>query len=157
MNAFEKEIREKFSQAVEDRGCFIVDVKADSENNITVTIEAMDRSVDLDDCVALDKAFHEIWNQDEKDYSLTMTSAGLDLPFTDLRQYIKAKGTMVEARIKGGKKLIAELTEADESGVCLKYKAKETVEGQKKKVEVEHNEKFSFEQLNSVRPYITFD
>lgn len=157
MNAFEKEIREKFSAAVEARGCFIVDVEVDADNNITVMIEAMDRSIDLEDCVVLDKAFHEIWNQDENDYALTMTSAGLDLPFMDLRQYIKAKGTMVEVQARGGKKFIAELMDADGQGVTLKYKAKEAVEGKKKKVEVEHTETFTFDSINSVRPYITFD
>lgn len=157
MNAFEKEIRQKFSPVVEARGCFIVDVEADSDNNITVMIEAMDRCIDLEDCVVLDKAFHEIWNQDEKDYALTMTSAGLDLPFLDIRQYIKAKGSMVEAQLKGGRKFVAELADVDEQGVTLKYKAKEAVEGKKKKVEVEHVDKFSFEEVNSVRPHITFE
>lgn len=157
MNAFEKEIRQKFSPVVEARGCFIVDVEADSDNNITVMIEAMDRCIDLEDCVVLDKAFHEIWNQDEKDYSLTMTSAGLDLPFLDIRQYIKAKGSMVETQLKGGRKFVAELTDVDEQGVTLKYKAKEAIEGKKKKVEVEHVDKFSFEEVNSVRPHITFE
>ncbi|MCQ2134433.1 MAG: ribosome assembly cofactor RimP [Bacteroidales bacterium] len=157
MNAFEKEIREKFSAAVEARGCFIVDVEADADNNITVMIEAMDRSIDLEDCIALDKVFHEIWNQDEMDYALTMTSAGLDLPFMDLRQYIKAKGTMVEVQAKGGKKFVAELVDADEQGVTVRYKAKEAVEGKKKKVEVEHTDVLPFDQVNSVRPYITFD
>lgn len=157
MNAFEKEIREKFSKCVEERGCFIVDVEASSDNDITVMIEAMDRSIDLEDCVALDKAFHEIWNQDEKDYSLTMTSAGLDMPFMDLRQYIKAKGSKVEVMLKGGRKFVATLEDADENGVTLRYTAKEAVEGKKKKVEVEHLDTIDFSEVNSVRPYITFD
>lgn len=157
MNAFEKEIREKFSAAVEERGCFIVDVCVDSDNNITVTIEALDRCVDLDDCVALDGKFHKIWNQDENDYSLTMSSAGLDQPFTDLRQYAKAKGSEVEVLFKGGKKLIAELADTDESGICLKYKTKESVEGKKKKVETEHLDKFAFGEINTVRPHISME
>lgn len=157
MNAFEKEIRERFSATVEARGCFIVDVEADADNNITVMIEAMDRSIDLEDCVVLDKAFHEIWNQDENDYALTMTSAGLDMPFMDLRQYIKAKGTMVEVQARGGKKFVAELVDADTEGVTLRYKVKEAVEGKKKKVEVEHTDTYTYGQLNSVRPYITFE
>lgn len=157
MNQFEKEIRERFSEVIEERGCFLVDVNVDNDNNITIIIEAMDRSVDLDDCIALDKSFHEIWNQDENDYSLTMTSAGLDLPFMDIRQYIKAKGSMVEVMLKGGKKFIAELSDDNESGVCLKYKVKEAIEGKKKKVEVEHADTFSFDEINIVRPYVTFD
>ena len=102
MNAFEKEIRERFSSKVEERGCFLVDVEVSADNDVTIVIEAMDRNVDLEDCVSLDKSFHEMWDQDAADYSLTVTSAGLDLPFKDLRQYLKAKGEKVEVRFRGG-------------------------------------------------------
>lgn len=157
MNSFEKEIREKFSGAVEERGCFIVNVDVDNDNNIVVVIEAMDRNVVLEDCVALDKLFHEIWNQDENDYSLTMTSAGLDLPFMDIRQYQKAKGSKVEVMLKGGKKFVALLSDVDNEGVTLSYTAKEAVEGKKKKIEVEHSDKFAFDEVNVVRPYVSFE
>lgn len=157
MNPLEKEILEKFTAPVEERGCFIVNVEVDSDRNITVTIEAMDRSIDLEDCVALDKAFHEIWSNDEEDYSLTITSAGLDQPFSDLRQFAKAKGEKVEVRLKGGRKFTATLLDATEEGVTLRYSTKENVEGKKKKVDVVHEETFSFDEVNSVRPSITFE
>ena len=85
-----------------------------------------------------------------------MTSAGLDQPFKVLKQYIKATGTKVEVQLKGGKKLIATLTAADEESITLSYTAKEAVEGKKKKEFVEHNDRFTMDQVNSVRPYIEF-
>ena len=91
-----------------------------------------------------------------EDYSLTVSSAGLDQPFKVLKQFIKAVGTKVEVSLKGGRKMVAELVEADEEGVSLKYSVKEAVEGKKKKELVEHLDRFTMEQINSVRPYIEF-
>ncbi len=157
MNPLEKEIIEKFTKPVEDRGCFIVDAEADGDRNITVTIEAMDRDIDLDDCVALDKVFHEIWDSETEDYSLTITSAGLDRPFSDPRQFTKAKGSLVEVRFKGGRKLKATLVDSDSEGITLRYASRESVPGKKKKEEVTHEDRFPFTEINSVRPEIVFD
>lgn len=157
MNSFEKEIREKLAEAVEARGCFIVDVDVTASDDITVAIEAMDRDIVLEDCVAIDGVFHEIWNQDERDYSLTVTSAGLDMPFKDPRQFTKALGSKVEVLTRDGRKLIATLEEADGESVVLGFTAWEAVEGSKKKVNVEHHDRFSMDMLNSVRPHIEFE
>ena len=157
MNAFEKEIRERFSSKVEERGCFLVDVEVSADNDATIVIEAMDRNVDLEDCVSLDKSFHEMWDQDAADYSLTVTSAGLDLPFKDLRQYLKAKGEKVEVRFRGGRSMTAELLDADEEGMFLRYSVMEVPQGKKKKVAVVHEDRFPFSEINSVRPHVSFD
>ena len=85
-----------------------------------------------------------------------MTSAGLDQPFKVLKQYQKAVGTKVEVQLKGGKKMIATLNAADEESITLNYSVKEAVEGKKKKELVEHNDRFTMDQVNSVRPYIEF-
>ena len=85
-----------------------------------------------------------------------MTSAGLDQPFKVLRQFEKAVGTKVEVQLKGGKKMVALLEAADEESVTLKYSVKEAVEGKKKKELVEHVDRFTMDQVNSVRPFIEF-
>lgn len=157
MNSFEKDIRERFSARVEERGCFLVDAEVSPDNDVTIVVEAMDRSVDLEDCIALDKVFHEMWDQDADDYSLTVTSAGLDLPFKDIRQFIKARGSLVDVLFKGGRKLTATLVDAEEDGVVLRYSAREAVEGRKKKALTEHEDRFGMEEINSVRPHVSFD
>ncbi len=158
MNPLEKEILEKFSRPVEDRGCFIVGVKADADRNITVTVECENRSVDMDDCVELDRVFHEMWNRDEvEDYSLTITSAGLDSPLTDPRQLKKFMGEKVDVRLRGGKKFTAALGEADADGVTLSYTVKEKPEGEKRKVEIQEEEKIPFSEINSIIPHISFE
>ena len=72
------------------------------------------------------------------------------------RQYLKAVGTKVEVQLKGGKKMVAVLEAADEESITLKYSAKEAVEGKKKKELVEHIDRFTMEQVNSVKAFIEF-
>ena len=151
-----KEIREKIGEAVEARGCFIADVTMTADNDIEIAVESAEGTVEMDDCVAIDKAFHEIFDQDVEDYALTVTSAGLDQPFKVLRQYLKAVGSQVDVKFKGGKRLVASLLAATEESITLRYTALEAVEGKKKKEKVEHEEVFSLQEVNSVTPYIEF-
>ena len=138
------------------RGCFIVDISVSKDNDIVLTIESENGKIELDDCVSLSRYFETRFDRETEDYSLTVSSAGLDQPFKVMKQYIKALGTKVEVSLKGGKKMIATLVEADETGITLKYSVKEAVEGKKKKEMVEHVDRFEMEQVNSVRPFIEF-
>ena len=138
------------------RGCFIVDISVSKDNDIILTIEKEEGTIDLDDCVSLSRYFETKFDREAEDYSLTVSSAGLDQPFKVYRQFLKAVGTKVEVLLKGGKKMVATLEAADEESVTLKYVAKEAVEGKKKKELVEHVDRFTMDQVNSVRPYIEF-
>lgn len=138
------------------RGCFIVDLTLSNDNDIVLTLEKESGDMDLEDCVYVNDAFLKLFDKDVEDYSLTVTSAGLDQPFKVPGQFTRAIGSPVEARLKGGRKLTGVLTAADEEGICLRYLQKETVEGKKKKVSVEHEDRFSFEEVNSVVPHIVF-
>ncbi|MDE6872802.1 MAG: ribosome assembly cofactor RimP [Bacteroidales bacterium] len=150
------EIRDAMEGAIVARNCFIVEIKISRDNEIELTIESEEGLVDLDDCVALSRIFEEKFDREKEDYELTVSSAGLDQPFKVMKQYTKAIGTKVEVLLKGGKKIVAELTGADSDGIDLKYTALEAVEGKKKKEKVEHQDRFTFEQVNAVRPHIEF-
>ena len=138
------------------RGCFIVDVSVSKDNDIILTVEKEDGVIELDDCVSLSRFFETKFDREAEDYSLTVSSAGLDQPFKVFRQFVKAIGTKVEASLKGGRKLVALLEAVDEESITLKYSAKESVEGKKKKEIVEHVDRFSMDQVNAVRPFIEF-
>lgn len=139
------------------RGCFLVDAEINADNDIVLTIESEQGFVEMDDCVALSGIFQEKFDRDAEDYSLTVTSAGLDQPFKVLKQFQKAIGSKVDVRIKGGRKLSAILKDADEESITISYMAKEAVEGKKKKVEVEHCDKVMLSEVNSVIPHIEFE
>ena len=142
--------------AVSERGCFIVDVTVSAANDVEIVLEKEEGIVDWNDCAAIDAVVHAAFDQDAEDYALTVSSAGLDRPFKVYRQFLKAVGSKVDVKFKGGRRLVATLTAASEDSVTLQYTALEAVEGKKKKEKVEHEEVCPLADINSVTPYIDF-
>ncbi|MBQ8810105.1 MAG: ribosome assembly cofactor RimP [Bacteroidales bacterium] len=151
------DILDAISGEIVARGCFIVDISVSKDNDIVLTIESENSKIELDDCVSLSRFFETKFDREVEDYSLTVSSAGLDQPFKVFKQYQKALGTKVEVSLKGGKKMVAVLEAADEESITLKYSAKEAVEGKKKKELVEHVDRYTMDQVNAVRPFIEFN
>ena len=149
-------IKDAINDEIVARGCFIVDVSVSKDNDITLTVESENGTIELDDCVSISRYFETKFDREVEDYSLTVSSAGLDQPFKVFRQFAKAVGTKVEVSLKGGKKMVAVLEAADEESITLKYTAKEAVEGKKKKEFVEHVDRYTMDQVNAVRPFIEF-
>lgn len=150
------EIQDAIMPAIVARDCFIVGINISKDNDIELTVEAETGIVTLDDCVEISRAFEGIFDREVEDYSLTVTSAGLDQPFKVLRQFVKAVGSDVEVLLKGGRKLKGTLTAADGESITLKYIAREAVDGKKKKTDVEHEDRFVMSEVNSVKPHIDF-
>ncbi|MBO5876128.1 MAG: ribosome assembly cofactor RimP [Bacteroidales bacterium] len=151
------EIIDAIESEIVARGLYIIEVTVSKDNDVEVTIESEEGKVELEDCVAISRFFETRFDRETEDYSLTVTSAGLDQPFKVLKQYIKAVGKKVEVQLKGGKKMVAALEAADEESITLRYSQKEAVEGKKKKEVVEHVDRFTMDQVNSVRPFIEFN
>lgn len=144
------------ASAVEERGCFLVEVTVSADNDVTIAIEKREGSVDMEDCVAINDVVLAAFDRDVEDFALTVTSAGLDQPFKVQAQFDKAVGSKVEVWLKGGRKLVGELVAADAEAVTVKYVALEAVDGKKKKVKVEHCDALPVAEVNSVRHFIEF-
>lgn len=124
--------------AVSERGCFLVEVTVSKDNDIEIVIEKEEGVVDWEDCAAIDRVMHETFSQDEEDYALTVSSAGLDRPFKVMKQFQKALGSRVDVWLKGGKKVKGVLEAATEESIVVDGAA------------------LPFENINSVRPLIDF-
>lgn len=151
------EIKDAINDEIVARDCFIVDITVSKDNDIILTIESENKTIELEDCVSISRFFETKFDREVEDYSLTVSSAGLDQPFKVFKQFVKAVGSKVEVMLKGGKKMIAVLEAADQESITLKYSVKEAVEGKKKKELVEHVDRFTMDQVNSVKPYIEFN
>jgi ribosome maturation factor RimP len=151
------EIIDAISSEIVARGLYLVEVTVSKDNDVEVTIESEEGKVELEDCVAISRFFETRFDRETEDYSLTVTSAGLDQPFKVFKQFEKAVGKKVEVQLKGGRKMVAVLEAADQESITLKYSQKEAVEGKKKKEIVEHVDRFTMDQVNSVKPFIEFN
>ena len=151
------QIIEKISGAVAQAGCFLVEVKVSKDNDVLVVIEKETGAVDLDDCMQVNDAFLAVFDKDVEDYALTVSSAGLDQPFKVPAQFRKALRSSVEVCLKGGRKLTGTLLEADGERILLRHVTRETEPGGKKKHLVTRETSFPMEEVNSVKPHITFE
>ena len=110
-----------------DNGLFQVDIEISAENDIVITIESYQGSVTLDNCTAIDAAVTGRFNKDMEDYSLTVTSAGLDQPFKVAQQYVKFTGSEVEITLKKGgriKGILSEYCNGGEDGAVQNGQAR---------------------------------
>jgi ribosome maturation factor RimP len=88
----EKEnIAKAIESYLESNSLFLVSVEISKDNDIEIAVDSEGR-VDLSNCVDINKIIEEKFDRESEDYSLTVTSAGLDQPFKVLRQYLKYIG-----------------------------------------------------------------
>lgn len=80
--------KELFYQVVEtaakERGLVVADIKFDDDDSVfEVTIDRPEGDVDLADCEHVHRAVLAAFDRDVEDYSLTVTSVGIDAAEAD--------------------------------------------------------------------------
>ncbi len=139
-----------------EKGLFLVDIEISRDNDITIAIESSEGDVKIENCVDIDHIVAGVFDRDVEDYSLTVTSAGLDQPFKVLQQYQKFVGSEVEVVVKGGGKMKGVLSSATEEGFEVTVSKMVKVEGSKKKVQQDTVTAFAYDGIKSCKPVIKF-
>jgi len=151
--------KEIVRQIVEDftknSDTFPVNVEVKPGNIIGVEIDS-DNSVSIDDCIALNKYIESKLDRDIEDYELEVGSAGISQAFKILRQYKKNIGNEVEVLTKAGKKLYGTLKDANEENIVLTIEKQEKPEGAKRKITVEEDLTFTFDEIKYTKYLIRF-
>lgn len=142
-------------QYLEGSPNYLTDISVSADNTITVEIDN-DHGVDIDDCVALSRYLESKLNRDTEDFELTVTSAGLSSPFKILRQYKKYEGREVEVLSKNGQKITGTLKSSDDNGFTVSVTKKIKPEGAKRKIEVEEDIRFAFDEVKHTKYLIRF-
>ena len=76
------ELQPVLEKAAAERGCTIVDIVLDDDNNIDVTIDKPS-GADLTDCEYVHRAVLAAFDRDIEDYALTVGSAGISAEEAD--------------------------------------------------------------------------
>jgi len=134
-------------------GFFLVEARIKPTNNIKVFIDG-DQGVSIDKLVQYNrKLYKEIEESNlfpNGDFSLEVSSPGLDEPLKLHRQYLKNIGRYVEVIEKEGTKKEGKLVSAMETGIVI-----EEVKGKGKKMEtVTHT--IPFEHIKTTKIQIKF-
>ena len=76
-------LKQAAEEWAEKNGLFVVSIAISKDNDVDVTIDADSRDVTLNDCVAMTGYIQEKVDRDVEDYSLTVTSGGIDAAEAD--------------------------------------------------------------------------
>ena len=147
------------SQLVEEKLAssdnFLVDVVIKPGNLIVIEIDN-DEGVCIDDCAELSRYVESHLDREVEDFELEVGSAGITSPFKVLRQYVKNIGNEVEMLLKNGTKLSGVLKDANENGVVVTIEKQVKPEGAKRKITVEEDLSYTFEEIKYTKYLIRF-
>jgi len=134
-------------------GFFLVEVRIKPTNNVKVFIDA-DQGISIDKLVQLNRKLYKDIEENNffpgGDFSLEVSSPGLDEPLKMRRQYLKNIGREVEILMQDGTKKEGKLLSVTDDEVLL-----EEEKGKNKKKEVvQHN--ISFNQIKTTKIQIKF-
>ncbi|MDH6308211.1 ribosome maturation factor RimP [Dysgonomonas sp. PFB1-18] len=134
---------------------FLVEASVRPGNIIVVEIDS-EEGVSIDDCIALSRNIESQLDREKEDFELEVGSVGITSPFRIPRQYKKNIGNEVETLTKSGQKLSGILKSADESSFVLTITKMVKPEGAKKKVAVEEDLSFAFDEVKYTKYLIRF-
>lgn len=144
----------------ENPECFLVEVKLIPGNNLKVFVDA-DHGITLEKLIPYNRRLYKLIEESgifpNDDFSLEVSSPGLDEPLKLYRQYIKNIGRQVEVIQKDGIKFEGKLIKADQHEIILEEVKGRVLNGRqsgKTKELVQHN--IAFEQIKSTKIQIVF-
>jgi ribosome maturation factor RimP len=101
---------------------FLVDLRIKPTNNIKVFLDG-DAGITIEKCVQFNRALYKKMEEagffPDGDFSLEVSSPGLDEPLKSIRQYKKNIGRKVEVLLEDGTKKEGRLAEVGEDGIIV--------------------------------------
>jgi ribosome maturation factor RimP len=138
---------------VDDPVHFLVEIRIKPTNNVKVFLDG-DHGITIEKCISINRALYKKLEEAAifpgDDFSLEVSSSGLDEPLKMFRQYKKNTGRLVEVLLKDGRKVEGKMIEVLESEIVVE----ETKGKNKKKEVIEH--RFPFEEIKTTKIQIVF-
>ena len=132
---------------------FLVGIKIKPTNNIKVYLDA-DNGLSIERCVKINRAMYRVieekgWYPDGN-FSLEVSSAGIEEPLKMIRQYRKNMGRLVEVILIDDTRYQGKLISVEEAAIQIEY-----TEGKNKKA-VTMVKELPFEQVKQTTVQIVF-
>ena len=132
---------------------FLVSIKIKPINNIKIYLDA-DNGLGIEKCIKINRALYRIMEEmgmyPDGDFSLEVSSPGVDEPLKMLRQYKKNAGREVEVTLNDDTKKEGKLLEVNDDAIKIGY-----TEGKNKKA-VNHEIAIPFADIKQTRVKVKF-
>ena len=142
---------QKLIEDVEDM--FLVSVRIKPINNIKVFLDS-DIGVNIDKCAKINRAMYKIIEEQawypEGNFSLEVSSPGVDEPLRLPRQYKKNIGRNVEVTFPDDTLLQGKMIDANEEGIIMEY-----TEGKNRKAVV-HTKEVAYSSMKQTIVQVSF-
>jgi ribosome maturation factor RimP len=113
---------------------FLVEIKIKPINNIKIYLDA-DAGLGIEKCIKINRALYKIMEEmaiyPDGDFSLEVSSPGVDEPLKLHRQYVKNMGREVEVLLNNEEKKTGKLINVSEADISIEF-----TEGKNKKAVV---------------------
>jgi ribosome maturation factor RimP len=144
----------------EHPGYFLVEVKIKPTNNVKVFLDG-DEGISIEKCIMFNRALYKQLEESglfpADDFSLEVSSPGLDEPLKLFRQYRKNIGREVEVLMNDGRKVEGKLIGAEEQEITVEETTGKAHHGRpasRKQEIILH--KIPFENIKSTKIQIVF-
>lgn len=132
---------------------FLVDIKIKAINNIKIFLDA-DSGLGIEKCIKINRALYKVMEEmgiyPDGDFSLEVSSPGIEEPLKIHRQYVKNIGRDVEVKMNDDTIKTGKLVAATENDLAIEY-----TEGKNKKA-VTHNVTIPFTEIKHTTVQIKF-
>jgi ribosome maturation factor RimP len=136
-----------------DPDVFLVSVRVKPTHNIKVFLDA-DSGLSIEKCIRINRAMYKLLEEKawypEGEFSLEVSSSGVDEPLQLERQYRKNTGRQLEVVLHDGTVLKGKLMEAGDTGIRIEY-----TEGKNKKA-VTHNRELAYTDIKTATVQVSF-
>jgi ribosome maturation factor RimP len=150
VQAIEKMVQDMLAN---DPAYFLVEIKIKPTNNVKLFLDG-DQGVTIEKCISWNRALYKKIEEENLfpngDFSLEVSSPGVDEPLKLFRQYKKNVGRTVEVVLKEGNKVTGKMIDVTEDAITV-----EETKGKNKKKEVLQHV-FLFDQIKSTKIQTVF-
>ncbi len=150
-----EKIKRLVEEKIEGSPNFIVDIAVKPGNKITVLMDS-DKGIVVADCVAVSRHVEANLDREIEDFSIEVSSPGLDYPFKTKRQYKKNIGREISSLTKEGEKVIGKLLSVNDESILIETKTKEVIAGKKSKQLIINNVNLTFNQIKETKVVLSF-
>ena len=144
---------QKLLQPLLTEDIFLVDIKIKPINNIKIYLDA-DSGLGIEKCIKINRALYKIIEEmgiyPDGDFSLEVSSPGIDEPLKINRQYVKNVGREVELKGHDDSIRTGKLTSVTENDLTIEY-----TEGKNKKA-VTHTVTIPFTDIKQTKVQVKF-
>ena len=130
----------------ENPSLFLIDLVISVNNVIKIYIDG-DSGVKLNDCIKISRYLEKNLDREENDFSLEVSSVGVDRPLTIARQFKKNKGRVLEVINLKGDLMKGELTFSNKEKIGLRWKVRQPKPIGKGKITVEKSTEIEYKNI----------